>query len=171
MQDKNKTMSDLYIKNQKRIFDFLYKYVNNQETAMDLTQETFLSFYKNYGDASLTPEKSLMLLYTIARNNSINHSKKFSTQKESSSDVDIYGSSQISLEKRQELKDMEARLYDCLNFLPEDQRTALLLKNVDDMTLAQISEIMLVSISTVSRLVIKATEGLLDLAEKRGIIL
>ena len=110
-----------------------------------------------------------MVLYTIARNASINYSKKFSTVKENASNVDIYQSKKTSFEKKEELKDMEMRLRQCLALLPEDQRVALIMKNMKDMTLMEIAEVMELSISTVSRLVVKATARLVELAEKHGI--
>lgn len=170
MQDKTFYLGSLYEKYHKRIFDFLYKYSNNQEVALDLMQETFFSFFRSYGDSNLPPEKAIMVLYTIARNNSINYSKKFSTIKENASNVDIYQSRQTSFEKKEELKDMENRLQECLALLPEDQRAALIMKNMKDMTLAEISEVMKISISSVSRLVVKATARLVELAQKYGIV-
>lgn len=170
MQDKTFYMGSLYEKYHKRIFDFLYKYTNNQEVASDLMQETFFSYFRSYGESDIPPEKAIMVLYTIARNNSINYSKKFSTIKENTSNVDVYQSKKTSFEKKEELKDMEMRLRHCLALLPEDQRTAIVMKNMEDMTLAQISEVMELSISTVSRLVVKATTRLIELAEKNGIV-
>ncbi len=169
MLDKTHYMGSLYEKYHKRIFDFLYKYSNNQEVASDLMQETFFSFFRSYGESNLPPEKAIMVLYTIARNNSINYSKKFSTVKENASNVDIYQSKKTSFEKKEELKDMEQKLRQCLALLPEDQRTALIMKNIEDMTLAEIAEVMELSISTVSRLVVKATARLIQLAEENGI--
>lgn len=169
MQDKNRIMEEVYLKNRKKIYDFLFKYTNNPDTAMELMQDTFLSFFKNYADMGFSSEKATMILYTIARNSSINFAKKFSTKKETALDVDLYRSSGVSFETKEELKDLEARLYACLQLLPEDQRTALLLKNVEEMTLAQIAEIMGSSISTISRLVVKAMANLLEIAEQRGI--
>ncbi|MEM7179636.1 MAG: sigma-70 family RNA polymerase sigma factor, partial [Spirochaetota bacterium] len=95
-------MEQLYTKYSKRIFDYLYKYTNNEEVASDLMQDTFLSFYKSYIDKGFSEERSLMLLYTIAKNNSINYSKKFSTQKESSGNVDFYKYNHTPFEKEQE---------------------------------------------------------------------
>ena len=170
MLDKTLYMGSLYEMYHKRIFDFLYKYSNNQEVASDLMQETFFSYFRSYGESNLPPEKAIMVLYTIARNNSINYSKKFSTVKESASNnVDIYQSKKTSFEKKEELKDMELRLRQCLALLPEDQRVALIMKNLKDMTLAEIAEVMELSISTVSRLVVKATARLIQLAEEHGI--
>ena len=65
---------------------------------------------------------------------------------------------------------METRLRHCLALLPDDQRAAIVMKNIEDMPLAQISEVMDLSISTVSRLVVKATTRLIELAEKNGIV-
>ncbi|MDX1960488.1 MAG: sigma-70 family RNA polymerase sigma factor [Leptospiraceae bacterium] len=170
MQTKNLILAELYNKHKKRIFDFLFKFVNNSEIAMDLVQDTFVSFIKSYGDEKLSEEKSLMLLYTIARNSSINYGKKFSTLKESSGDVDVFSANNsISLERRQELNDMEQRLYFLLSKFPEDQKTAFLLKNIEDLTLVQIAEIMDISVSTASRLVIKATSTLIEMAKTEGI--
>ncbi|MCP5502463.1 MAG: sigma-70 family RNA polymerase sigma factor [Leptospiraceae bacterium] len=163
-------MEELYQKYCKRIFDYLYKYTGNEETAMDLMQDTFTNFFRIYGKSNLPEDKSIMLLYTIAKNSSINYSKKFSTRKELSVvDTDYYGSQKNSFEKKEELKDMEQKLRDCLLLLPEEQRTAIILKNMEGMTLSQISDIMNLSISTISRLVVKATARLIELAEEREI--
>ena len=132
-------------------------------------QDTFLRFYKSYIAKGFTEERSLMLLYTIAKNNSINYSKKFSTQKESSGNVDFYKYNHTSFEKEQELQDMENRLQECLQYLPEDLRSVIILRNMEDMTLSQIADIMGLSISTISRLLVKATSTLLKLAEKKDI--
>ncbi|MCB1193419.1 MAG: sigma-70 family RNA polymerase sigma factor [Leptospiraceae bacterium] len=170
MEDKNQWFEIIYKRNHKRIYDFIYKYSNNEEVALDLMQETFLNFYKSYNEVGFPEDKAMMLLYTIARNNSINYHKKFSTQKENQYDVDLYKSNKTSFEKEEELKDMELKLQQCLLELPEDQRTAIILKNMENMTLSQIAEIMGSSISTISRLVVKATARLLELAEKNAIM-
>lgn len=169
MQDKNIYLKNLYEKFHKRIFDFLYKYTNNQDTASDLMQETFYSFFKSYGESDFPEEKALMLLYTIARNHSINYSRKFSTIREKTDYIDIHSSKATSFERKEELKEMEEKLFDCLSLLPEDQKTAVLLKAMEDLTLSQIAECMETSVSTVSRLVVKGTAKLLELAKKKGI--
>lgn len=169
MQDKTHYMQSLYEINYKKIFDFLYKFTRNSDLAFDLTQDTFVSFFKSYLDDDLSNEKSIMLLYRIARNHSINFFKKFSTQKENSGNVEEYKSEKLSFETKLELGDMEEKLYQYIESLPEEQKTALLLKNVEGLTLVQISEIMGTSISTVSRLVVKATANLIQIAEKNNL--
>jgi RNA polymerase sigma factor (sigma-70 family) len=169
MSDKTETMSKIYEKYNKRIFNFLYKYTQNFETASDLMQESFLSFFQNYQTANLNEEQSLKLLFRISRNNSINYSKKLSTKNENVVYLDNYRKEGTSFEKHEELKDLEIKLQECLNLLPEEQKTAMILKNMNDMTLEQISEIMEVSISSIHRLVVKGTARLLELALSKGI--
>jgi len=163
------SMSQIYERSHKRIYDFLYKYTQNADTAMDLMQDSFLSFHKHYGTAGLSEEKSVMVLYTIARNLSINYSKKFSTTRElHTEDIELH-SHNPRLEKVAELQDLEERLYSFLDELKEDERSAILLKNVEGFQLAQISDILGVSISTASRLVIRATEKLQAIALRENL--
>jgi RNA polymerase sigma factor (sigma-70 family) len=169
MLDKKLAMEELYAISQKRIYDFLFKYTRNPETAMDLTQDTYLNFFKTYGEQDLSLEKSIMLLYTIARNRSINHSKLFSTSKESSSSMEDFHSKKVGFEKRLEWQDLEAKLWQCMDEMADDERLIIELRHIQDYNLNQISEIMEISLSTASRMVAKATSNLLSLAEKKNI--
>ncbi len=164
------SMETLYEKSHKRIYDFLYKYTQNADTAMDLMQDTYLNFFRAYKLAGLDEEKSIMVLYRIARNLSINFSKKFSNVKESSSQEMHLHSHDPSIEKKVVLRDLEERIYKCLNELKEDEKTALLLKNIENFNLTQIAEVLDISVSTASRLVIRAQEKLLKIAEKKGLV-
>ncbi len=163
------SMSQIYESSHKRIYDFLYKYTQNADTAMDLMQDSFLSFHKYYGNAGLSLEKSIMVLYTIARNLSINYAKKFSTTRElHTAEIELH-SHNPRLERVAELQDLEERLYGFLDELKEDERSAILLKNVEGFQLSQIADILGVSISTASRLVIRATEKLQTIAIRENL--
>lgn len=63
-------------------YDKIYKYccfrVKSRETAEDLTQETFLHYYRQDGCAS--QGKPLAYLYTIARNLCVDHYRRRQTQ-------------------------------------------------------------------------------------------
>ena len=166
---KKLSMERLYASTQKRIYDFLFKYTRNSDTAMDLTQDTFLSFFNTYSDHNLSEEKSIMLLYTIARNRSINFAKKFSTMKENSALNEEIHATNTSFEKKLEWQDLENKLWQCLDELNEDERCIIELRHIQDYNLTQISEIMEISVSTASRMVVKATSNLLKLAEEKKI--
>lgn len=137
---------------------------------MDLMQDSFLSFHKHYGNAGLAEDRALMVLYTIARNLSINFAKKFSTSRELPSHEMELHSHNPDLETRAEFQDLEERLYSFLGELSEEERSALLLKNVEGFQLSQIAEILQVSISTASRLVIRATEKVVAIAKRENLV-
>ncbi|MCB1143847.1 MAG: sigma-70 family RNA polymerase sigma factor [Leptospiraceae bacterium] len=171
MPERDKFLEELYLENRKRIFDFLFRFSNNFDTAMELMQDTFVSYIKNYSEREYSKERATMLLYTIARNLSINYSKKFSTIREShTAEVDHFEHNVLSFEKKLENKDLETQLQNCLNELPEDLKTSYVLRILEDLSLSQIAEIMEISISTASRLVVKAQRTLYEMAKERKIL-
>ncbi len=137
---------------------------------MDLMQDTFLNFFRKYSDSDVDREQAIRLLYTIARNRSINYSRKFSTVKESgNSEMQDFQEEKLSFVRKAELKDLEERLLICLDELEEDEKYALILRFMEDYSLATIAEIMNISVSTVSRLIVKATAKVTEIAEKKNL--
>lgn len=135
---------------------------------MDLMQDTFLNFFRKYSDSDVDREQAIRLLYTIARNRSINYSRKFSTIKESgNSEMQDFQEQKLSFVRKAELKDLEERLLVCLDELEEDEKYALILRFMEDYSLATIAEIMNISVSTVSRLIVKGTAKVTEIAEKK----
>lgn len=137
---------------------------------MDLMQDTFLNFFRKYSDSDVDREQAIRLLYTIARNRSINYSRKFSTVKESgNSEMQDFQEQKLSFVRKAELKDLEERLLVCLDELEEDEKYALILRFMEDYSLATIAEIMNISVSTVSRLIVKGTAKVTEIAEKKNL--
>ncbi len=137
---------------------------------MDLMQDTFLNFFRKYSDSNVDREQAIRLLYTIARNRSINYSQKFSTVKENgNSEMEDFQEQKLSFVRKAELKDLEERLLICLDELEEDEKYALILRFMEDYSLATIAEIMNISVSTVSRLIVKATAKVTEIAEKKNL--
>lgn len=170
MSKEKEFISRIYGKYSHQIFVFLMKYNHNSEIAEDLLQDSFISFFEKYSSSNLSDSESLKLLYRISRNNSINYKNKLSTRKEKVVSLDGYKTEKSSFVETEELRDLESRLHACLSLLPEEEKTAFLLKNVEEMKLEEISGIMNVSISTASRLVVKATSKLLGIAKEKGIL-
>lgn len=137
---------------------------------MDLMQDTFLNFFRKYSDSNVDREQAIRLLYTIARNRSINYSQKFSTVKENgNSEMEDFQEQKLSFVRKAELKDLEERLLICLDELEENEKYALILRFMEDYSLATIAEIMNISVSTVSRLIVKATAKVTEIAEKKNL--
>lgn len=75
----------------------------------------------------------------------------------------------LSFVRKAELKDLEERLLVCLDELEEDEKYALILRFMEDYNLTTIAEIMSISVSTASRLIVKATAKVTEIAEKKNL--
>ena len=78
--DRRLDFDSLVAKYEKRIFNIIYRMINDYEEATDLTQDTFISAFKHYdkfrGDA-----KVFTWLYQIARNLCINRVRQRDRQR------------------------------------------------------------------------------------------
>ncbi|MCM1221061.1 MAG: RNA polymerase sigma factor [Lachnospiraceae bacterium] len=63
-----------------KIYRYCYFKLHHQQTAEDITQETFLRYFHKYGGAAR--EEPLKYLYTIAKNLCIDEYRRQSVQKE-----------------------------------------------------------------------------------------
>lgn len=170
VQSNEKEMEELYISLREKIFSFLLKYTQNHDTAMDLLQDTFVSFFQKYKDSKLKKEDAGALLFRIARNRSINYAKKFSTQKEFSGMHIEFHPDERSFEKKVLDKDTEFNLKTLMEELPQLEKDALYLRFVEEMSLQEISKILNTSLSSVSRIIARGTKQLIMMAKKRGIL-
>ena len=129
---------ELYEKYKNAIFLYLYRSTLNQHIAEDLTQDTFLKAFQSL--SSFRGESSLKTwLFKIARNTYINFSKKKQTSMELQSDrIDQHLTQQHDQFKR--LDDQNAIELTLLK-LPENYRTYIILRNVNDLTYEEVAEI------------------------------
>lgn len=145
-------------RNYTKIFSFIYRMIANQASAEDLTQEVFV---KLYGLApTYEPRAKLStLLFQIARNGSLNYLKaqKHHVTLDSSSDFEqIEDTAQERLEKLEKYSQIQA----AIQALPENQRTAVLLRRFEDMSYEEIAKTMNISPQAVKSLLNRAKEQL-----------
>jgi len=136
------------------LFNFIYRFINDRESAEELTQEVFIRIYKNIG--KFRPELSgfRTWMYRIASNlcknelrNRSRHSKIIT--KSTSANTDEKGDNQI--EKLQDaspgpdiqLEQNELReiLNSAISYLPEKYRTVIILRDIEDMPYGDIAKI------------------------------
>ncbi|MBT2642402.1 sigma-70 family RNA polymerase sigma factor [Bacillus sp. ISL-41] len=129
---------ELYEKYKNMIFLYLYRSTLNQHIAEDLTQDTFLKAFQSL--SSFRGESSLKTwLFKIARNTYINFSKKKQTSMELQSDkIDLHLTQQHDQFKR--LDDQNAIELTLLK-LPENYRTYIILRDVNDLTYEEVAVI------------------------------
>ncbi|MHC1739100.1 MAG: RNA polymerase sigma factor [Ignavibacteriaceae bacterium] len=140
---------------QPSIYNFIFRYTCNKETAEDLTQETFIKLWihRNRLDLHSSPKA---YLYKIARNLALNHLERKTNPENfpTESDYLIYLS-----QKTEEDLDEVFFLDDfqnAINLLPERCKATFLLSRFGGFDYSEIAEIMDVSLQTVKNQMNKA---------------
>jgi len=169
VQKGDKKAFDLLIsKYQHRIISLVTRYVNDQAEALDVSQEAFIKAYRAIdrfrGDSAF-----YTWLYRIA----INTAKNWLVAKKRrppSSDIDAADAEQYSMDSRlkeqgtpeNELMREEIRrtVYDTIAKLPEDLRTAIMLREMEGMSYEEIAVTMDCPIGTVRSRIFRAREAI-----------
>ena len=150
---------------QSRLLAFCRHMLSSREDAEDVLQEVFAAAF----NAMLADEREINVrpwLYRIARNRSLNHLRR--TQAVGMDSMDIHLSeggltTADKVHKREEFRLLIADVQD----LPETQRTALLLREIDALSYEQIAEAMETTVPSVKSLLVRARVSLAEAAEAR----
>ncbi|MFY9468535.1 MAG: sigma-70 family RNA polymerase sigma factor, partial [Solirubrobacterales bacterium] len=148
-----------------RLLAFSRHMVGSAEDAEDILQEVFVSAYK----AMLADDRELNVrpwLYRIARNRSLNHLRRPRPTGVDSMDVFEGGAAVATADRVRDRLDLEDLVAD-VKRLPETQRTALMLREMGDLSYDQIAEAMDTSIPSVKSLLVRARVSLAEAAESR----
>jgi RNA polymerase sigma-70 factor (ECF subfamily) len=169
VQKGDKKAFDLLInKYQHRIVSLVARYVNDQTEALDVAQEAFIKAYRAIprfrGDSAF-----YTWLYRIA----INTAKNWLVAKKRrppSSDIDAADAEQYDMDSRlkeqgtpeNEMMREEIRrtVYDTIAGLPDDLRTAIILREMDGMSYEEIAVTMDCPIGTVRSRIFRAREAI-----------
>ena len=150
---------------QSRLLAFCRHMLSSREDAEDVLQEVFAAAF----NAMLADEREINVrpwLYRIARNRSLNHLRR--TQAVGMDSMDVHLSeggltTADKVHKREEFRLLIADVQD----LPETQRTALLLREIDALSYDQIAEAMETTVPSVKSLLVRARVSLAEAAEAR----
>jgi RNA polymerase sigma factor (sigma-70 family) len=150
---------------QARLLAFCRHMLSSKEDAEDVLQEVFAAAF----NAILADEREINVrpwLYRIARNRSLNHLRRTQAVGVDSMDVHLSEHGQTTADKvhrREEFRLLIADVQD----LPETQRTALLLREIDALSYEQIAEAMETTVPSVKSLLVRARVSLAEAAEAR----
>ena len=150
---------------QARLLAFCRHMLSSKEDAEDVLQEVFAAAF----NAMLADDRPINVrpwLYRIARNRSLNHLRR--TQAVGVDSMDIHLSeggttTADKVHKREEFRLLVADVQD----LPETQRTALLLREIDALSYEQIADAMETTVPSVKSLLVRARVSLAEAAEAR----
>jgi RNA polymerase sigma factor (sigma-70 family) len=150
---------------QPRLLAFCRHMLGSQEDAEDVLQEVFTAAF-NAIRADDRPINARPWLYRIARNRSLNHLRRPQPAGQDSMDVferDGGTTTADTVHKREEFRQIVADVHE----LPETQRTALLLREIDALSYDQIAEAMDTTVPSVKSLLVRARVSLAEAAEAR----
>lgn len=174
MKIEHSHFEKLYHDYHKLVFNVALHYTQNLEDAEEITQDVFIKVYHSL--PSFNQKSSYKTwIYRIAINQSLDYIKKKNSQKrffifgkKSQNEQEYLNTSTfehpgILLENQEEAK----LLFETINTLTENQKTAFLLSKLDGMSNSEIGEIMQLSISSVESLIFRAKASLQEkLSEK-----
>ncbi len=150
---------------QSRLLSFCRHMLASKEDAEDVLQEVFAAAF----NAVLADDRPINVrpwLYRIARNRSLNHLRRNTAQGVDSMDVHFAENGISTSDKvlrRESFRELIADVHE----LPETQRTALLLREIDAMSYEQIAQAMETTVPSVKSLLVRARISLAEAAESR----
>jgi RNA polymerase sigma factor (sigma-70 family) len=153
---------------QKRVFNTVLAIVQNFEEAEDVSQEVFMevyqSVYKFRGDSKIST-----WLYRIATTKALEENRKKKTAKRFAFFTSLFGdSSEVLYDSADfvhpgvvlEQKENAKILFKAINQLPDNQKVAYTLSNIEGLSYHEITEVMQVSLSSVESLLFRAKTNL-----------
>ena len=169
VQKGDKRAFDLLIqKYQHRIVSLVSRYVSDSSEAQDVAQEAFIKAYRAIGRF-----RGDSAFYTWLYRIAINTAKNWivaRNRRPPSSDIDAADAEQYAMSSRlketstpeNELlrEEIEHMVYDTIATLPEDLRTAIMLREMDGMSYEEIATTMECPIGTVRSRIFRAREAI-----------
>ncbi|MGI8633419.1 MAG: sigma-70 family RNA polymerase sigma factor [Solirubrobacterales bacterium] len=155
----------LFDRYQPRLLAFCRHMLKSTEDAEDVLQEVFVAAY----NALLQDERSINArpwLYRIARNRCLNHLRRPVPEGHDTMDhlpMDGGTSTADKALKRQDFRNLVADVHT----LPETQRTALLLREINGLSYEEIAQAMETSIPSVKSLLVRARIALAEASQAR----
>lgn len=167
-QGDKRAFDVLVLKYQSRVIKVITRYLRDPVEAMDLAQEAFIKAYRalpNFrGDSAF-----YTWLYRIAINTAKNYvvaqGRRPPTDDVEASEAEFYeGPSALkdtSTPERMALRDeIERVVFEAIEALPEDLKTAITLRELEDMSYEEIAEVMNCPIGTVRSRIFRAREAI-----------
>ena len=159
-------------KYQLKVINTCHAYLHNRDEAEDIAQDVFMEVFKSIhsfrGEAGLST-----WIYRIAINKSLNQQKRNKRNRiftslnpfvRSDDNEDGSGNiADINLENAEtQLVNQEQKkvLFAAIDRLPENQRTAFLLRKYEDLSYKEIAEVMQTSVSSVESLLFRSKSNL-----------
>ena len=155
----------LFARYETRLLAFCRHLLGSREDAEDVLQEVMTAAF----NAMLADERPINVrpwLYRIARNRSLNHMRRSQAIGVDSMDLHFSDNGASTADKVHEREEFRLLVGD-IHELPETQKTALVLREMDALSYEQIAEAMETTVPSVKSLLVRARVSLAEAAEAR----
>jgi RNA polymerase sigma-70 factor (ECF subfamily) len=170
------TFDEIYFEHYKMVFNLALQYVQNTEDAEEITQDVFVKIFDNLN--SFKKQSSLKTwIYRMAINQSLDFIKAKNAQKRSFlSSIFSINDSNFKFQPSNfnhpgiELEQKEAcqKIFEAINQLSDNQKTALILLKIEDKSQVETAEIMNLKVKALESLFQRAKNNLEILLNKKG---
>ena len=165
---------------QRRVFGLLFRMLGNRTEAEDITQEVFVHVFKSidqFRGESRISSWVMRIATNLCKNRYIHdqrhHSKEHEDITETADRVPMAsakGTTAGSIAQPDELAmgfQMERIIQQAIAAMDADQREILILRDIEDMSHEEISEIIGIPIATVKSRILRARQRLREIVERR----
>ena len=157
-----------------RLLNFIYRFLNDLDRSEDLVQDTLLKLY-THKDSYKEIAKFSTWLYTIAANlartelRKIKRRKTFSVTELSHDDKEfIIKSTDVGPGEENLSQNFEKNVQRALKELPDDFKTIIILRDIQELSYDEISKITEVPLGTVKSRINRGRVKLQQLLKKKG---
>jgi RNA polymerase sigma factor (sigma-70 family) len=154
---------------QRKVFNTVLSIVQNTEEAEDVSQEVFIEVYQSVSKFKGESKLSTWI-YRIATTKALEAYRKKHAQKRFSFLTSLFGGEKDELIHDSpdfehpgvvlENKERAGILFQAINKLPENQRVAFTLHNIEGLSYQEITEVMQTSLSSVESMLFRAKSNL-----------
>ncbi len=166
---ENNNFNVLYEEHKGMVYNLCLKYLQNIEDAEDVTQEVFVTIHNSIhqfkGDSKIST-----WIYRIAVTRSLEFIRAKKRKKRFAFFQTVFANEKGEVKTEAlhfhhpgvqlENKERAAILFSAIDKLPENQKTAFILAKLEDLSYAEIAEVMKVSNASVESLLFRAKQNL-----------
>jgi len=145
-------LKEIFDKYHKKVYRIAYGVVRQREEALDVVQEVFIKLFRSIKDFK-GRSHFYTYLYRMAMNTAIDHKRKAGKQFMSSLDEEgSFEPSEVAEKGPERIllqKELEEKVKLAMDKLPDEQRAALIYRDVEGLSYQEMAEAMGCSIGTV----------------------
>lgn len=163
----------LIVRNQRIVLNLAHKYLANRADAEDVVQDVFLKVYQA-GKTYEPTAKFTTWVYRITVNVCLNRIRSARTRQAVSLDapgeedrsMDVPDNPAETVGQKLEREELEAKVREAMEALPDTQRTAVLLRRFQELSYEEIAQAMETTVPAVKSLLARARQRLKELLDK-----